>query len=197
MRLILASASPRRAEILRNAGFVFDVVPADVDETMLPGEAPEDYVQRLALAKARVAAKQVQVGTGAAIIIGADTAIAMEGQALGKPSGAEDVRRMLGLLSGKTHEVLTGLSVLSVPDGREARHVERTRVTFVQLRDEDIEGYLATGEPLDKAGAYAIQGIGGKFVSRIEGCYFNVIGLPLSRLWRMLRTLGWKDSRSI
>jgi septum formation protein len=192
MKFILASASARRAEILRKAGFVFDVYPADVDETLFPGEAAGDFVQRLAARKARFAAEKVRGGVQT-IVIGADTVVVVGGQLLGKPAGAEDARRMLRLLSGRTHEVLTGLSVLCVPEGREAHHVESTSVTFLDLDDEDVEEYVSNGEPLGKAGAYAIQGLGGRFASRIEGCYFNVMGLPLSRLWSLLRSVGWKD----
>lgn len=192
MKLVLASASPRRAEILRNAGLVFDVFPTDIDETLLPGDAARDSVQRLAALKARVVAEKVRGGVEA-IVIGADTAVVVDGQTLGKPTCAEDARRMLILLRGRTHEVLTGLSILTVPEGSEAHHVENTRVTFLDLSDKDIAEYLGTGEPFGKAGGYAIQGIGGRFVSRIEGCYFNVMGLPLSRLWFLLRSVGWKD----
>ena len=187
MKLILASASPRRAEILRNAGFEFDVHPAHVDETRLPGESPEDYVRRLADAKARSAAEQIGRKHTRAIIIGADTAVVVAGKLLGKPNGVEDAKRMLRLLSGRTHEVLTGVAALRVPEGSSALHVETTRVTFLELSDSDIENYVATGEPFDKAGAYGIQGIGGKFVREIEGCYFNVMGLPLSRVWSLVR----------
>ena len=187
MKLILASASPRRAEILRNAGFEFDVHPAHLDETRLPGESPEDYVRRLADAKARSAAEQIGRKHTRAIIIGADTAVVVAGKLLGKPNGVEDAKRMLRLLSGRTHEVLTGVAALRVPEGSSALHVETTRVTFLELSDSDIENYVATGEPFDKAGAYGIQGIGGKFVREIEGCYFNVMGLPLSRVWSLVR----------
>jgi septum formation protein len=193
MKLILASASPRRAEILRNAGFVFEVFPTEVDETLLPCETAEDFVQRLAASKARVVAEKL-MGGGQAVVIGADTVVVVDGQTLGKPTSAEHARRMLSLLSGRTHEVLTGLSILSVPEGPEGHHVESTQVTFLRLAEEDIDEYIATREPFDKAGAYAVQGMGGRFVSRIEGCYFNVMGLPLSRLWTLLRTVGWKDS---
>jgi septum formation protein len=182
MKLILASASPRRAEILRNAGFEFEVLPAHVDETRFLGESPEDYVRRLADAKARIAAEHAARNHIRAIIIGADTAVVAAGELLGKPSGIEDARRMLRLLSGRTHEVLTGVSVLRVPEGPSTLHVETTRVTFLELSNHEIEDYIGTGEPFDKAGAYGIQGIGGKFVARIEGCYFNVMGLPLSRV---------------
>jgi septum formation protein len=189
MKLILASASPRRAEILRNAGFEFEVHPAHVDETRLPGESPEDYVRRLADAKARGAAEQIGRKHTRAIIIGADTAVVVAGKLLGKPNGVEDAKRMLRLLSGGTHKVLTGVSVVRVPEGFSALHVETTRVTFLELSDSDIENYIATGEPFDKAGAYGIQGIGGKFVREIEGCYFNVMGLPLSRVWSLVRAI--------
>lgn len=189
MKLILASASPRRAEILRNAGFEFDVHPAHVDETSFPGESPEDYVRRLADAKARLVADHAARNHTQAIIIGADTAVTVAGELLGKPSGVEDAKRMLRLLSGRTHEVLTGVAVLRVPEGFSALHVETTRVTFLDLSDSDIENYIATGEPFDKAGAYGIQGIGGKFVREIEGCYFNVMGLPLSRVWSLVRAI--------
>jgi septum formation protein len=189
MKLILASASPRRAEILRNAGFEFEVHPAHVNETRFSGEGAEDYVRRLADAKARIAAGQAARNHARAIIIGADTAVVVAGELLGKPSGIEDAKRMLRLLSGRTHDVLTGVSVLRVPEGPSALHVETTRVTFLELSNHDIEDYIATGEPFDKAGAYGIQRIGGKFVPRIEGCYFNVMGLPLSRVVSLIRAL--------
>jgi septum formation protein len=186
LKLILASASPRRAEILRNAGVEFAVQPAHVDETPLPGEAAAAYVQRLAAAKARAAAKSLDASAGRAVIVGADTVVVAGGQILGKPTDANDARRMLGLLSGRDHDVLTGLMFISIPDGVETAHLESTRVSLLPLSDEDIEDYLLTGEPFDKAGAYGIQGIGGRFISRIEGCYFNVMGLPISRVWRVL-----------
>ncbi len=189
MKLILASASPRRAEILRNAGFEFEVYPAHVDEARIPGESPEDYVRRLADAKARLAAEHAARKHTRAIIIGADTAVVAAGELLGKPSGIEDAGRMLRLLSGRTHDVLTGVSVLRVPEGSSALHVETTRVTFLELSNNDIDDYIATGEPFDKAGAYGIQGIGGRFVARIEGCYFNVMGLPLARVASLIRAL--------
>ena len=193
MKLILASASPRRAEILRNAGFTFDTFPADVDETILRDERAEDYVRRVAEEKARVAMERLTPHTVPAIVMGADTTVVAGGQILGKPADKEDARRMLRLLSGQTNEVLTGLSVTRSTDGRSASHVETTRVSFANLPESEIEEYLASGEPFDKAGAYGIQGIGGRYVTRIEGCYFNVMGLPLSRLWSMLRDFGWRD----
>ena len=186
MKLILASASPRRAEILRNAGFTFEVQPAHVDETLLPGEPAEAYVRRVATAKAAAAAKSLEANASRAVVIGADTVVVVDGRILGKPADAGHARRMLRLLSGRDHDVLTGLSFLTMPAGAETVHVESTRVSFLPLSDEDIEDYLLTGEPFDKAGAYGIQGIGGRFISRVQGCYFNVMGLPISRVWSVL-----------
>jgi septum formation protein len=195
MKLILASASPRRAEILRHAGFTFDIHAVRVDESRLPDEPPEDYVRRLASAKARLAAEHATQDGQPAIVIAADTVISLGRQILGKPSDGDDARRMLRLLSGKTHKVLTGLSIVNVPAGPENLHVETTYVTFLELSEKDVEEYVATGEPLGKAGAYAIQGIGSRFITRIEGCYFNVVGLPLACLWSSLRASGWDERR--
>ncbi len=191
MELILASASARRAEILRNAGFRFEICPADVDETRLPNEPAEDYVLRLALEKARIAAEKVGDTGSSAIIIAADTAVALGTHIFGKPSSLEDARSMLRTLSGQTHQVFTGVALLRRPEKRGVSMVEITKVAFAELPQSEIETYLATGEPFDKAGAYAIQGIGGRYVTGIEGCYFNVMGLPLARLWSTLRSLGW------
>jgi len=193
MRIVLASASPRRAEILRNAGIPFETVAGIVDESRRPGELRADFVRRLALSKARTAAG-VQREPGKSLFIGADTVVVAGDEILGKPESADEARRMLRLLSGATHEVHTGLAVIRRPGGMEAVVEEVTRVTFAALSDEDIESYIATNEPFDKAGAYGIQGIGGRYVTRIEGCYFNVMGLPLARLWTLLRELGWKES---
>jgi septum formation protein len=193
MKLILASSSPRRAEVMRNAGFVFEVRPADVDETRQAHEAAEAYVSRIAKAKAETVAQRVRAAGERAIVIAADTTVVAEGQILGKPRDADDARRMLRLFSGKTHEVLTALCVINIPTGKEALHVERTRVDFLKMSEEEIESYIQTGEPFDKAGAYGIQGIAGRFATSIEGCYFNVLGLPLSRLWTTLQELGWKE----
>ena len=194
MKLILASESPRRAEILRKAGFTFEVRPARISEARLPGESPGDFVLRMALTKASAAADDEIVFDEEMYVIGADTVVVAEGETLGKPSGADDARRMLRLLSGRRHGVLTGVSILRRPEGPKARHLESTLVEFFELSDETIDEYVSTGETLDKAVAYGIQGIGGRFVRRIEGCYFNVMGLPLSRVWASLRELGWKDS---
>jgi septum formation protein len=192
-KLILASSSPRRAEVLRNAGFVFQVRPADVDETRLAHEAAEDYVRRVAQAKAHAVADPARVAGERLVVIAADTIVLAEGQILGKPKDADDARRMLRLFSGKTHEVLSALCVINIPAAKQALHVEKTRVEFLNMSEEEIENYIQTGEPFGKAGAYGIQGIAGRFATRIAGCYFNVLGLPLSRLWTTLRALGWKD----
>jgi len=190
-KLILASNSPRRAEILRNAGIEFEARASHVNEARHTRESPRNYVRRLAMAKARVAAEHAKRKGHAAIVLGADTVVLARGRVLGKPADVKEARRMLRMLSGKTHQVLTGVSLISVPDGKEHHHVETTRVRFLRLSKAEIDDYIATGEPFDKAGGYGIQGIGGRFVARIDGCYFNVMGLPLSRVWTMLGTLGW------
>jgi len=195
MKIILASASPRRAEILRNAGIPFETQAPILDESRRPGELRADYVRRLALAKARVAASSYR-GSDDCLFIGADTVVVAADEVLGKPESPDDARRMLRLLAGTTHEVHTGLAVVRRPGAMEGIVEEITRVTFAPLSDQEIESYVATGEPFDKAGAYGVQGIGGRYVTRIEGCYFNVMGLPLARLWSLLREFGWKDSAS-
>ena len=191
MRLILASGSPRRAAILRNAGLEFDVRVAGVDESRLGQETPEEYVRRLAEAKALAVAALEREAGERAVVIGADTTVVAGGAMLEKPVDADDARRMLRLLSGRSHEVLTGVALVRVPDRERISFVESTRVIFASLTDEQIDSYIATGEPFDKAGAYGIQAIGGKFIPGIEGCYFNVMGLPLSRVWKALEAMGW------
>lgn len=188
MKLILASASARRAEILRDAGLSFVVLSSAVDETPYENESPHDLVERLASAKAELAAARA---IGPAIIIGADTVISLDGHVLGKPRSSDDARRMLEKLSGRTHSVVTGVALIRLPDSERRTFVESTLVHFAALSPEQITRYLATGEPHDKAGAYAIQGHAGRFIPRIEGCYFNVVGLPLSRLYHALTELGW------
>ena len=196
MKLILASSSPRRAEILRHAGLAFDVFPANVDESRLPRESAPHFVRRLALAKASRAAEVAARKGRTAIVIGADTVVVAGGKILGKPGDLPTARRMLRLLSGRTHTVLTGLALMQVPDGAGKIVVEKTRVRFAKLSEKEIDGYLMTGEPYHKAGAYAIQGLAGRYVTRIEGCYFNVVGLPLARLWSLLREFGYDHSAS-
>lgn len=192
-KLILASGSPRRAEILRNAGLKFEVHAPPVDEKRHPRESARSYVARLAAAKARHAAEQARRKGTRAIVIGADTAVVVQGKILGKPSDFRDARRMLRLLSGRAHTVLTGVSLIQTPGGAESHHVEATRVRFSRISFKEIDDYIATGEPFGKAGAYAIQGIAGRYITRVEGCYFNVMGLPLSALWQMLRKFGWSE----
>jgi septum formation protein len=173
---VLASASPRRAELLRAAGFTFDVLVADVDEAVHPGEAPEAYVRRVAEAKGRAVASRAEGRR----VLAADTTVVVEGVILGKPADAAEASRMLRALSGRTHQVLTGVWL----DG--ACEVESTDVEFVPLTDEEIAWYVASGEPMDKAGAYAIQGLASRFISRIRGSYSNVVGLPVARVYAIL-----------
>jgi septum formation protein len=181
--LVLASQSPRRAEILRNAGIPFDVRVADVDETPQEGERPGPYVRRLAEAKARA----VSTSPGE-IVLAADTTVVAAGELLAKPVDAEDARRMLRLLSGRRHEVLTGICLLR--GGEAICDQAATAVWFAPLTAEEIEDYVNSREPMDKAGGYAIQGLASKYVERIEGCYFNVMGLPVSMVWRHLKALS-------
>ena len=176
--IVLASGSPRRAEILANAGIAFErIVPRDVDETPAPGEEPRDYVMRLARQKAAAVEDP-------RIVLGADTTVAIDGEILGKPADSADAARMLRLLSGRVHEVLTGICLRG---GGEVVDVASTRVWFAELSAAEIAAYASSGEPLDKAGAYGIQGLASKFVERIEGCYFNVMGLPVALVYRYLR----------
>ena len=193
MKLILASSSPRRAQILLDAGFDFTIQPANVDESLEPGEAVEAYVARIAQAKAHAVAGRALADGTPAIVIAADTVVLAGKQILPKPKDADDARRMLRLLNATTHEVLTGLFVIRAYDGISFAHLERTRVEFTRISDIDIDAYIQTKEPFDKAGAYGIQGIGGRFVRKVDGCYFNVMGLPLSRLWEILRQMRWED----
>lgn len=183
--LVLASRSPRRSEILRRAGIPFVVRPIDVDETPLPGEAARDYVTRIAREKALAAgAKPVPKGE---IVLAADTTVVIQGEILGKPLDTGDARRMLHLLSGQRHEVLTGICLRSA--NRMVEDCAETSVWFTPLSLQEIEDYAASVEPMDKAGAYAIQGLASKFVQRIEGCYFNVMGLPVAMVYRHLREM--------
>jgi len=192
MKLILASASPRRAEILRDAGIAFEICETRVDETVLAGETARAMVARLAEAKAREAAAQFLDQPADRIVIGADTTVQLNGEILGKPRDTEHAREMLRKLSGRTHHVLTGISLLRLPGESTRAAVEDSAVTFATLPENEIEAYVSTGEPLGKAGGYAIQGIAGRFIPRIDGCYFNVVGLPLARTYTLLRELGWR-----
>jgi septum formation protein len=185
MRLVLASASPRRADLLRAAGFRFDIVPAEVDETPLQDETPDAHVRRLARAKARHVAAAVEDD---ALVLGADTVVIIDGLLLGKPEGEGEALRMLRRLSGAAHEVLTAVAL--VTGGRETVEVERTLVNFSHLTEEDLAWYVGSGEPFDKAGGYGIQGLASRFVTRIEGSYSNVVGLPVTLVVGLLRARG-------
>ena len=179
--LILASASPRRAELLRAAGLEFSVRVADLDETPLPGETPSDYVLRLSREKARAVAKLGE------LVLGADTTVVIGAEIAGKPADAADARRMLSALSGVWHEVLTGVSLIN--DKQSFSGLSVTRVKFARLSQTEIDWYVATGEPFDKAGAYGIQGYASRFVESIEGSYANVVGLPVQLIYQLLKAL--------
>jgi septum formation protein len=189
MTLILASASPRRAELLTAAGFAFRVVPADVDETPLAGELPEAYALRVARDKADTVFRRCRE-SGAAIVA-ADTVVALNGEILGKPNDSTDARRMLRLLSNDVHDVHTGVVVRT--SVAERAEVITTRVRFRPLDDREIEWYLASGEPEGKAGAYAIQGRAARFIDRIDGSWSNVVGLPIADVYRLLTELSVVD----
>src|SRR5580704_15478271 len=193
MMLILASSSPRRAEILRQAGIAFEICAAEIDETVLPGETALEMVARLAEAKARAITAQMDAAIRECIIVGADTTVELDGEILGKPRDTANAREMLARLSGRTHHVLTGIFLLRLPGNATRAAVEKTAVTFAPLSETEIDAYVASGEPLGKAGAYAIQGLAGRYIPKIEGCYFNVVGLPLARLYTLLRELGWQN----
>jgi len=194
-RLVLASASPRRAEILRAVGWPFDQSPADIDETRHPNEEPIAYVERLALQKAQATAQHLSStisNSERRLILGADTVVVVADELLGKPIDEEDARRMLKLLSGRWHEVITGLALLRYGPidyefaKSQVAH-ERTRVRFAALTAGEIDWYIASGEPMDKAGAYAIQGRAARFVEEIQGDYLNIVGLPVHLLYKLTK----------
>jgi nucleoside triphosphate pyrophosphatase len=190
MRLVLASTSPRRAELLRAAGFTFDVLPVDVDERVFAGETPRDYVRRLAAEKSAAAWDVVRLKpdpTGD-VVLAADTAVVVDAQILGKPRDDQEAASMLRQLSGRRHEVLTGVSLRS-HDG-ERGFIGATGVYMMELRDEDIAWYVASGEGRDKAGAYAIQGLASRFIPGIDGSYANVVGLPVADVALLLSALA-------
>lgn len=195
MKIILASASLRRAKILRDAGIAFEILATHIDEAVLPGETAQAMVARLAEAKARAAAAQIEVDNCECIIVGADTTVELNGEILGKPRDSAHAREMLARLAGRTHHVLTGIFLLRLPGNSTRAAVENSAVTFAPLGESEIDSYIASGEPLDKAGAYAIQGLAGRYIPRIDGCYFNVVGMPLARLYALLRELGWREEK--
>lgn len=193
VRFILASASPRRAEILANVGWRFTVRVADVDETRHADEAPRAYVERLAGDKARAIADKIDEDAGkrakdgrVLFVLGADTIVVLDGEVMGKPSDLTEAKTMLRRLSGRTHEVITGVALVNVGSGALRVTHERTGVRFADLSDAEIESYVATGEPMDKAGAYAAQGRGSLFIEGIEGDYWNVVGLPVRIVYRLV-----------
>jgi nucleoside triphosphate pyrophosphatase len=179
--IVLASASPRRQELLKNAGIDFVVRASDIPEVPLAGENPQAFAERMAIEKARAA----RAATPEGIILAADTVVAVDTEILGKPENAGDAQRMLRLLSGRTHEVITAVCLLG-KNFEDARS-ETTGVHFTAMSDAEISEYVASGEPMDKAGAYAIQGRASRWISKIEGDYYNVVGLPVDLVWRMLR----------
>lgn len=178
--LILASASPRRQELLRSAGIAFEVQPANIAEEPQAGESAKDCAERLAREKALTIAQKRPNDC----VLGADTVVVVDGQLLAKPTDATDATRMLRTISGRTHLVITGVCI--VAGGQWSVSSETTTVTVSEISDQDIADYVATGEPMDKAGAYAIQGIASRWIPRIEGDYSNVVGLPVALVWRML-----------
>ena len=180
-RLVLASASPRRAEILRAAGWPFEAAPADVDESLRAGEGPAEYVERLAREKAEAVARQRLFG----LVLGADTTVVADGSILAKPDDDADARRMLRLLSGRWHDVLTGVALVRAEDSRTEVAHALTRVRFCRMTDEEIDWYVGTGEPADKAGAYAVQGRASLFIEGLEGEYWNVVGLPVRLVYEL------------
>jgi septum formation protein len=191
--LILASRSPRRIQLLRQIGMNPTVMPCDIPEPFDASRTPQENAASLALQKAVCVAEKV----GDGIIIGADTIVILDGEMLGKPENPADAVRMLGLLSGRTHSVVTGFAIVERPSGRHVTGTERTEVTFRDLPPEEIEEYVRGGSPLDKAGAYGIQDdYGAVFVTRIEGCFYNVVGLPLSKLHTALQDFGTNRSIS-
>ena len=184
MQLVLASASPRRADLLRAAGIPFEVFPVDVDERFRPDEKPEHAVARLAEAKA-VAAAELHPD---AVVLGADTTVVVDEEALAKPTDVQDAARMLRLLSGRSHDVLTGICLVS--QERKLVYVETTRVQVAALEEPDIAWYVSTREPFDKAGGYAVQGLASRFIEGIDGSYANVVGLPIARVYALVKALG-------
>ncbi len=185
--LVLASASPRRRELLTQAGFSFAIHPADIPEDPLPGESPIAYVTRLARQKAETVFRELSDSDQSPVVLGADTTVTLDNQILAKPVNPADAARMLRQLSGRTHQVITGVAVITRNSTEVAAEV--TAVRFLTLSDQEIESYVATGEPMDKAGAYGIQGRAARWIPRIEGCYFNVVGLPIALVSTMLESV--------
>jgi septum formation protein len=190
--IILASASPRRQELLRNAGISFSVQPSNIDESPLAGESAKDCAERLAKGKALAASRNYPDD----FVLGADTIVVVDGVMLGKPRDEDDAVRMLRVLSRRTHEVITGVCLVA-PSGRASVSSDVTVVTMGEVADEEIRAYVATGEPMDKAGGYASQGIASRWITRIEGSYSNVVGLPVALVYGMLNAMQYSGAREI
>jgi len=186
VNIVLASASPRRAELLRQIGIAFTVEASDIDENRVQADEPQKWVQYVALEKARDVAKKMEAG----LVLGADTIVVKEEKILGKPESPEDALEMLEFLSGSVHEVMTGFALVDTLSQKVITDVEITQVKFRKLTLKEIQAYIASGEPMDKAGAYGIQGLGCLLVEGISGCYFNVVGLPLYKVAQNLRDFG-------
>jgi septum formation protein len=189
-KIILASGSPRRAEILNSIGWEFTKDVPDIDESELPGESPENYVQRLAKNKAKTVAARYP----GQLVLGADTTVVVDGEIIGKPTDLADARRMLEMLSGKRHEVLTGVAVVS--NGKVQLGLQRTAVKFAHMTDAEINFLAEMGDPLDKAGAYAVQAQAALFIEGIEGDYWNVVGLPISLVYELVKKAGFNAGLS-
>ena len=186
VRLVLASSSPRRRELLKSIGFEFDVMPSDIPEERAEGETPEEYVARLSREKARAIAEKHPDRW----VVAADTTVVLGDQVLEKPADDADAKRMLSAISGDTHVVFTGVTLRRIEPAYADTHVTSTEVRMLPMTAHDIDWYVATGEPCDKAGAYAAQGLGGMFIDSIHGSFTNVVGLPLASLFQMLRKAG-------
>lgn len=183
--IYLASASPRRQQLLKEISLNFKVIPTNIEENLKENLTPRKTAEKLSCLKAESLLAQITEG----IIIGADTVVSLNGEVLGKPATKEEARQILQKLSEKTHSVFTGLTVIKAETNEILTDSEETRVTFDEISDSEINDYIESGEPMDKAGAYGIQGRAGLFINRIEGCYFNVVGLPLNLLYKMLKQL--------
>lgn len=190
-RLVLASGSPRRKELLALLGLSFDILVSDADETIAPGTNPQQAVQELAYRKASAVANTLDGSAPGRVVLGADTIVVVDGEILGKPADADDAARMLRLLSGRAHSVYTGIALVEAGGGRVVRDVRGTEVVMKELGDEQIRAYISTGEPMDKAGAYAIQGKAVQFITEIHGDYTNVVGLPVAMTADRLAEFGF------
>lgn len=187
MKIILASSSPRRKQLLEQIGLEFDIITSDIEENIEKNENAGQLVERLALNKALDVAQRTQTRN---LVIGADTVVCKEQEILGKPRDKQEAYEMLKALSGRTHKVMTGVAIVEAPNGKSLVMHEETSVKFRDLSDDEIKEYIATGEPMDKAGSYGVQGKGALFIEKIDGCYFNVVGLPLSKFCIMIKEFG-------